>query len=203
MKRLVYDCEIIKCIPSRRDNQDPGLEYCKGWRDYDNMGISVIGAIDIDTHRPFIFMPDNLSEFQDLVDSYDLLCGFNNLSFDNPLLAAHGIKVPTEKSYDLLVEIWKAAGLPGHFAGRKSGGYNLDAVIKANTEFGGKTGPGGDAPIDWQRKRYGKVANYCLDDVFFTGHLINTVDLVGSLIDPKTGKLLHMPDVETAMAIGV
>ncbi len=203
MKRLVYDCEIIRCIPSRRDPSDPGLEYCMGWKDYLGMGVSVIGAMDIDSHRPFIFMPDNLLEFKELVSSYDLLCGFNNLSFDNPLLAANDIVVPVEKSYDLLVEIWKAAGLPSKFSGTKSGGYNLDAVVRANTEFGGKTGSGAGAPINWQRKRYGKVANYCLDDVFFTCCLINNIDLTGTLMDSKTRRLLYIPKPEKATAKGL
>lgn len=209
MRRLVYDCEIIRCISSKHQVQNPGLEYCKGWRDFDGMGVSVIGAMDIETHQPFIFMPDNLYDFQGLVKEYDLVCGFNNLAFDNMLLAASGIHVPEEKSYDLLVEIWKAAGLPGHFVGRKSGGYNLDAIVRANTEFGGKTGPGAQAPIEWQGKRYGKVANYCLDDVFFTCYLINLIERgdetsnPGKLIDPKTGEILTMPKPETATVKGV
>lgn len=44
MKILIYDCEIIKCIPIRSEKRDPSLEYCAGWEDYDGMGISLIGA---------------------------------------------------------------------------------------------------------------------------------------------------------------
>ncbi|GEM_PF-3080833 len=44
MNILIYDCEIIKCIPPKEGERDPSLRYCRGWRDFEGMGISLIGA---------------------------------------------------------------------------------------------------------------------------------------------------------------
>ena len=42
MKILIYDCEIINCIPQGKRN--PNFNYCGGWTDFPNMGISAIGT---------------------------------------------------------------------------------------------------------------------------------------------------------------
>ena len=45
MRALIYDIEIIKAIPSKNGERITGIEYCEGWKDHANMGISVIGAM--------------------------------------------------------------------------------------------------------------------------------------------------------------
>jgi hypothetical protein len=42
---LVYDCEIKKCIPDRNGVIDANLDYCEGWHDHANMGMSVVGVM--------------------------------------------------------------------------------------------------------------------------------------------------------------
>lgn len=42
---LVYDCEIKKCIPDRKKAMDANLDYCEGWHDHGNMGVSVVGVM--------------------------------------------------------------------------------------------------------------------------------------------------------------
>lgn len=64
---LVYDCEIVKAIPSSKEAPTPGIEYCAGWRDFANMGISVIGAYDYETDRYRVFLEDGFQEFAELV----------------------------------------------------------------------------------------------------------------------------------------
>lgn len=187
---IIYDCEIVKAIQSNNETSIEGIEYCEGWKDFENMGISIIGAYDYDSSRYRVFAKDNFQEFQDLVDSTDLVIGFNSLAFDNQLCAAHGIMVRDDKSYDLLVEIWKAAGLGDEFEYPSHLGFSLDECAQAN--FGlSKTGHGALAPVDWQRGNIGRVIDYCLNDVYLTKLLADEVFGEGSIIDPKDSKKEH------------
>ena len=43
---LICDIEIVNAIPDRNKPNEPGIEYCAGWNDHANMGVSVIGAYD-------------------------------------------------------------------------------------------------------------------------------------------------------------
>jgi hypothetical protein len=45
MKYILYDLEIKNAIPDK--SPIPGIEYCGGWNDHGNMGISVIGFCEI------------------------------------------------------------------------------------------------------------------------------------------------------------
>lgn len=156
------------------------------------MGVSVVGVYEYLADRFRLFCKDNFDEFSRLVEGADLVIGFNNKGFDDPLVkAALGVAVAEEKSYDLLQEVWLAAGLPGHFAGPKSGGYGLEACALANG-LPKKTGHGALAPILWQRGETGKVADYCLHDVWLTRGLVNWVRARGTLLCPKTGTDLNV-----------
>ncbi len=184
---IIYDCEIIRAIPPKDGNRLEDIEYCEGWDDHAGMGISVIGVYDYASDRYRVFCKDNFDEFQALVDSADLIVGYNSLKFDNQLCAANSLKVPNEKSYDLLVEIWEAHGLASVFQYPSHVGYSLDAVAQAN--FGdSKTGNGAMAPVLWQQGKIGQVIDYCLQDVRLTKRLMDQVINTEKLISPLTGK---------------
>ena len=169
---IIYGCEIIKAIRGRRGEPDiKGIEYCDGWYDFENMGISVICAFDFHTSRYRVFCKDNFDVFRRLVESTDLVVGFNSIAFDNQLCAANGIEVPEEKSYDLLVEVWRAAGLGPTFAFPSHIGFGLEACAVANIGRR-KTGDGTAAPILWQRGEIVSVIDYCLQDVDLTKRLL-------------------------------
>lgn len=198
LSMIVYDTEILKGIPSDREERLPDIEYCDGWRDFENMGVSVLTAYDWQEERYRIFMADNLPEFARLVEQRDIICSFNGDGFDGPLLAANGIIViPPAKSYDLLREVWRAAGLATTWqAGGSHAGYSLGALAKANLGRG-KVGNGALAPVSWQRGQYGAVIDYCLDDTMLTRRLIELVMFQctaarpgGYLRDPKPGDSL-------------
>lgn len=63
--RLIYDCQLIKCIPPKEacidwDKFNPhyfgdGYEYAAGWRDFDSLGISVICCEDVDSDCRYFF----------------------------------------------------------------------------------------------------------------------------------------------------
>jgi hypothetical protein len=189
---LVYDCEIIKAIQGKGESKLEGIEYCSGWRDFSGMGISCIGAYDYVEGRYRMFLEDNFSEFQALLNSRKVLVGFNSISFDNLLISANGFTIPAEtEQYDILVEVWKAAGLAPEFKYPSHIGYGLADCCKCN--FGtGKTGSGGSAPVEWQRGEFGKVIDYCLNDVKLTVQLLQQIMLHGELKNPKNGDVLKM-----------
>lgn len=196
VRAIIFDCEIIKAIPSPKESSVTGIDYCKGWGDHANMGISTICVYDY-THDIYrVFCADNFPVFIELVSAADCVIGFNNLGFDNKLVKATlslDIDIPGQSpnSYDLLSEIWQAAGLPSYFAGSNSGGYGLDAVATANG-FVGKSGSGALAPVLWQQGKIGSVVDYCIRDCWLTKKIMDMVIRGENIVDPKNGRALSV-----------
>jgi hypothetical protein len=191
---LIYDIEIIKAIPPRNPLERlDDIDYCDGWAALGQMGVSVIGCYDYRDDRYRVFCQDNFAEFKDLVHGSSVVIGFNNAKFDNAVLEACDIvDIWEEKTYDILQEIWAANGARFSPSG-------LDAVCKAN--FGtSKAGDGALAPVDWQRGNYGKVIDYCMNDVRMTKQVMDLVLSGASVISPKDGTLLNLrrPIIEKA-----
>jgi len=185
MNAIVYDVEIRRCIPPRVGRALSGVEYCGGWEDFEGMGIACIGVYDYADGVASVFLDDNLADFQALVDAREHVIGFNSLSFDDRLCAAHGIRVQT--TYDLLREVRLASGQPGEYArGLTRAGYTLDALAQANLGIA-KSSSGEDAPRLWQQGKIGAVVSYCLRDVGITRRLF---DHRAALKDPVTGEWL-------------
>lgn len=211
MRVIVYDIEILRAIPPK-DPRDrlPGIEYCAGWRDFQNMGIACIGAYDFSEDRYRVFSEGNFQGFIDLIAAADVVAGFNSILFDNEVLRAtfggpftfgDGIDRDKKfydaladldsKSYDLLRETWVAAGLSPTFQRETHMGYGLDDVCRANG-LGGKTGNGAAAPIAWQQGRHGEVIDYCLHDVKLTKQLFDRAAAGVMLANPKGGAPLTL-----------
>jgi hypothetical protein len=183
---IVYDIEIAKAIKGRGEKKVKGIEYCKGWRDFEGMGIACLCAYDYDEERYRVFMEDNITEFLELANYTDIIVGFNSHNFDNQLiLAEFGLKF-NDKTFDILREIWKSEGLDADIFNMSThGGYGLDDMCRAN--FGrNKTGNGALAPIDFQQGRYGSVIDYCVSDVKLTKMLMDRILDKGFLASPKS-----------------
>lgn len=181
---LVYDLEIIKAIPGKREPLITGIEYAAGWHDHANMGISVIGAYDFKERRSRVFLADNFADFEALCRERWPLVSFNGLSFDNLVLketlmwGAGELAWFEERCYDMLAEIAKATGT---FAG-----YGLDACCKATLGPGAaKSGSGAMAPVLWQQGRYGEVADYCIMDTVLTARLYEHIVEHGCITNPR------------------
>ena len=188
---IVYDVEIEQAILGKNEERLPDIRYCDGWRDFEGMGISVICAYDSKTERYHAFTRGNFDDFQSLVLNDSLIVSFNGLQFDDNVCQAMGMKVTT--TYDILKEAWVSDGHPPTYESKKQMGYGLDAFAKA-TGFAGKVGHGAQAPIDWQRGRYGRVITYCLEDVRLTWKLACWISMTGSLPNPRApGHNLLMP----------
>lgn len=203
-KILIYDCEIIKAIRDPKKVDLAHIEYCNGWDDYENMGISVIGVnfIGEDGDKVFNHNVNNYSDldirgFQVVLDAADVLVGFNNQSFDDKLLKANGFVIPeTIVNYDLLVEIWEGAGLGREFVYPTHAGFGLDAICKANG-LGEKSGDGANAAVLWQKGKYQEVIDYCENDIKLTRKLFDLIQEKGEIKDPREDNFYfkkHNPD---------
>ena len=185
---LIYDIEIIKAVPDRKFPREDGIEYCSGWEDHANMGISVIGCYDYSDGRYRVFCKDNFVDFVLLCHDKQLV-SFNGIGFDNRVLKACGVTdlmegTKDEKHYDILREVWVADGLGPDFVYPSHIGFGLDAVGSAN--FGQrKTGHGALAPVDWQRGKIGSVIDYCLNDIAMTKRCFDRIRAAGGLRDPR------------------
>ena len=124
MKAIIYDCEIKNAIPDKNEQLRPNINYCKGWKDFLGMGISVISVYDYHVGQYRIFCEDNLSDFAALIDDSDHVIGFNQIHFDNQLIAAHVIDFDPRKNWDLYVEAKEASG-----ADKYAKGYKLDDFV--------------------------------------------------------------------------
>ena len=181
---LIYDVEIKKAILSKNTPKMEDVDYCGGWTDHENMGISVICAYDYSTDRHRVFTDSNKEEFFRLLDTSDVLVGFNNIGFDNKVISANWGVMPEDKYYDIQVEIWTGVGLGPDFNLYTHSGYDLDNVCLVN--FGlHKSGNGAMAPVEWQRGRYGNTIDYCLHDVKLTKHLLDKIISDGYIRHPK------------------
>ena len=136
-------------------------------------------------------MEDNMLDLALLVDSHEVIVGFNNIGFDNKVLAHQGteefspeqnLKYLNEKSYDILAEIRSAGG----------GWCGLDAMVKTNGLTSGKTGNGALAPVWYQGGRTGKLVDYCMADVWLTKKLLDKIIQGESLISSKTGQVINV-----------
>lgn len=189
MRIIIYDCEIIKAIPDKNKVNLGHIEYCNGWDDFENMGISVIGVNILDDNFDLVsnhnIASNNLGTFQLGLNGTEVLVGFNNQHFDDNLIKANGFTIPENVvNYDILAEIWEAAGLGRTFEYPTHAGFSLDAICKANG-LGEKTGTGANAAILWQQGKVKEVIEYCENDIRLTKQLFDLIQEKGEIIDPR------------------
>ena len=196
MHYLIYDLETYRIPWDGKSEKDLNLKYADGWKDYESLGVSVLGCYSSKSGEFKSFENLQLQDFVDLAAEHDVAAGFNSKRFDDLVLAAAGY--PVQTSYDLLCECWRASGLDpdydfpeGDEENRKRyAGYKLDVLAIAN--FGkGKTGHGALAPALWQKGEYEKVTRYCLEDVRLTHELL-LLGWKGELWHPGTRKFLQL-----------
>jgi len=181
---IMYDCEIYRAIHQHGEVRNPELQYCGGWTDYEGMGISVITAYDFVKSEWGVYMSDNLKEFKTLVNSRQIVMGFNNKRFDDNLIRANGIPLEPEKSYDLWKEITDTQP-----QGMKSG-FKLDFMLKAN-EIPAKTDMGSDAPRQAQQGEWGRLISYGLNDSLKQVQLLRLA-INGVMKNPKNGEYMKI-----------
>lgn len=179
---IIIDLEIQKCVPPRDGNLQTGILYCKGWSDFVGMGFACASVFDYASDRYDIYDEFMLDLLKETINRAECIVGFNILNFDNKLLEAYEVPVPTNRCYDLLPAIARAAGTPSDFKG-----LSLGAICQANFAKS-KSGDGAMAPILYQQKRFGELFDYCQHDVWLTKKLTDKIIRTGRIINPRTNK---------------
>lgn len=174
---IIFDVEIQNAITKSGEKRLDGINYCAGFSDFPNMGVACVCAYDYVADSYHVFGDCELDDFAALVKTADVVVGYNNLAFDNPLLAANDCPIPDSRSYDLHAEITRSLGHR----------ISLANIAEIN-KLGGKNGDGALAPVLWQRGEHTRVINYCLNDVRLTKRLLDKVIRQG---------WLHAPDNKT------
>lgn len=133
----------------------------RGSGDFSNLELTVVGVHDSDTNEYRSFLKDELHELWPLLESADILVGYNSDHFDIPILNRYYAGDLTKiKSVDLLREVRNVLG-------RR---LKLDNLAGA-TLGKNKSGDGLEAQVWWKNGEFEKVRNYCLDDVRITREL--------------------------------
>lgn len=201
---IIYDIEIKKCIPPYKGQPKSEYEYCAGWHDHKEMGVSSITVYDYNSDEYHVFMDDNMDDFRKMLSDEitvgDPVIGFNSLNFDNKVIYANGLVENLEEldavSYDLLQEIWKAVsgteGRTDNFNPAVHAGYGLDIMCSMNN-IGRKSGNGALAPENFQDGRYGTLINYNLHDVWLTKQLFDFAKRNNRALNSKIG-LITLPE---------
>jgi hypothetical protein len=194
---VVYDLETIKPVPPADGGYVQGIEYCAGWGDYANMGISVLTAYSSRTNRIHVILNDNAQLFLDFIHSHEAIVSFNGDTFDSKVLkACWNLDVPPERSYDLYAEIRKAK------INNKQGGIKyslgLDALAKANG-MPGKVEGGDLAPVLWQQGKWGRVIDYCCADTDKTHKLYLPLADGGTINSSVPTELIKIRSVDEVM----
>ncbi len=189
---IVLDCEIKKLIPEKGKENLTGYEYCKKWTDFMGMGLSCCCVYDFKHDTYHVFLEDNLDELQALVDRRTLVIGHNIKTFDNLLLAANGVIVPPDKTWDSLCESWSALGMPEVYTkGSTPSNLKLSDFARCNLTGQTQQGHGSAAPKLFQNGNMGSLLNYCLQDVKDSVSLLKIILRTGQLINPNGGTIKY------------
>ena len=153
------------------DIETKGGAMVRGRLDVMNMELTVVGIHDSSTGQYTGFFKEELHKLWPIIESADMLIGFNSDGFDIPLLNRYYPGDLTKiRSLDILSEVYKALG-------RR---IRLDTLAQA-TLGRGKTGDGLKAIDWWEEGRYEEVKEYCLEDVRLTRELYDYARTHGHL----------------------
>lgn len=179
MHTVVFDLEIATPI-----EELPG-----GWNDarQGEAGVACVCLWDSNTERFHVYDSHSIEKCIEHLNSAELIVSFNGRNFDVPALEGFsGLEIYAEH-YDILDEIWKAAG-------KKVKGYRLGEVAPRTIGLG-KDDLGAGAPILYRQGRHGELIDYCINDVHITKELFEFIREHGYVIspDPDTALFLEQP----------
>ncbi len=142
-----------------------------GRLDVSTMEITVVGIHDSTTGEYSSYLADELPKLWPVIESADMLIGFNSDTFDIPLLNRYYPGDLTKiRSLDILAEVYKTLG-------RR---VRLQSLAEA-TLGKGKKGDGLKAGEWWDQGLYDKVREYCIEDVRLTRELYDYARTNGHL----------------------
>ena len=188
-KSIIYDLEIIRALPTKDSQVDPAIQFCKGWTDYQGMGISIITTYISSGFSAFpegfhtfvndkSLIPFDFPAFQPLLDEKPIVLGFNSWRFDDNVAKANSIDITT--NYDIYGQIRQAVG--------STGTYSLRNLALAN---GLSKGDGFLAPLYWQAGRRQDVIDYARQEMETLVKILG-LGLRGELANPNNNHLINL-----------
>lgn len=162
-KLICWDLEILNPISDTLGGWDAARRG--------DCGISALVLSDSETGRFHIYDQHTLDDAVDHLNSADLLIGYNSINFDSEVIFGVTGRYITAPQYDILDEIWKA------LESRKKG-YKLDDVAHA-TIGRAKNSNGQFATALAQKQHWGRLFDYCLNDVHLTRGIFNHIQDMG------------------------
>jgi DEAD/DEAH box helicase domain-containing protein len=145
--------------------------FVGGRLDVNRMELTVVGVHDSSTGEYESYLMEDLPKLWPVLESADMLIGFNSDTFDIPLLNRYYPGDLTKiRSLDLLSEVYKVLG-------RR---VRLQSLAEA-TLGKGKKGDGLKAMEWWDQGLYDKVREYCIEDVRITRELYDYAKTNGHL----------------------
>lgn len=149
MRKIVFDIETRNMFSEVGSNDPAALD------------ISVVGVYDSKTDTYSSYLLEELPKLWPLLETADILIGYNSEHFDLPLLNKYYAgDLGKIKHIDLLKEIKNSIG-------RR---VKLDQVAEG-TLGTNKSGHGLQALIWWKQGKIEEIKKYCLDDVKITKEL--------------------------------
>ncbi len=159
MREITFDIETANAFPT----------LSRG--DLSRMELAVIAIHDSETGEYSSYSKEELTKLWPIIETADVLIGYNSDSFDIPLLNNYYPGDLTKiRSLDLLVEVQKALG-------RR---LRLQSLAEGTLKVG-KSGDGLQSVRWWQEGLYDKVREYCIQDVRLTRRLYDYALEHGSL----------------------
>lgn len=146
-------------------------------------GVSCICLYDTASDRYHCYDAFTLPEAIDHLNEADLLIGFNTISFDTPIMESLTDATLMPPQFDILNEIWSV--LP-----TRTKGYKL-AQLCDRLGLGTKSRTGASAPDLYRTGQFGRLIDYCMNDVALTRRLANFMEREGHVLTPD-GEPLHV-----------
>lgn len=159
-----------------------------GWRSTELMGVSccVLYEVKNDRYRIYDDTDDDLLDLRRRVMTATRITTWNGWAFDFQVIfgkpSSTRMGELSDVNDDLLRRCWLSQGLdPDSYDTNSHGGWSLDTVAKATLRSMGKTGDGSKAPKYYLNGQWGKLIDYCLNDVKLTKELCEFTDKYGYL----------------------
>lgn len=174
MRKIIFDIETDGIIANINGKEVFPNIYC-------------VCIYDSETDKYSSYTKEQLKDLWPILEKADLLVGYNNDSFDTPILNRYySGDLSKIGSLDLLSEIKKSLGFR----------LKLDSVAEA-TLGRKKTGHGMLAMEWWKQGKYQDVIDYCLQDVKITKEIYDYAVKNGHL-KYKDGKEMREIKLDTS-----
>jgi hypothetical protein len=192
---IVLDIEIARTV-----------EQAGGWDSTGAMGVACAAVYEVGRDRYRLFDSSELEDLQECIKGSDRITTWNGWRFDLPVI--YGVDRPdwpaspfasqpggkdgkplSERSRDLLRDVWAAQGLDPDAYTPAHGGWKLEDVGETITGVG-KDGDGADAPKLYKDGQWGSLMTYCMHDVWLTNQVERFIRRHGFVVNAR-GKIVR------------